>query len=184
MEEIWKDIVGYEGRYQVSNKGRVKSKCYHNGTDERILKIRKNQSGYSIVNLYDGKNTAGKLKTVHRLVAQTFLPNPKSYPVINHKDENPQNNNVNNLEWCDSKYNVNYSVKLHPERKIKRYGQKRRPYKLDKQVLQKTLDGTLVERYENASKVTQQKGYNQWSITQCCDGKRKTAYGFIWQYAN
>ena len=115
MEEIWKDIEGYEGLYQVSNMGRVKSvermkwsgKCYYKAP-ERILKPRKNGGGYLVVML--SKN--GKVKTcrVHRLVATAFIPNPNNLPQINHIDENKGNNHMENLEWCDSKYNNNYGT--------------------------------------------------------------------------
>ena len=112
-EEIWKDIPGYEGLYQVSNFGRVKSlrRPYGNNggiqwTKERILSPGKDKDGYLQVNLHcNGKQHQRK---VHRLVAQAFLPNMDNLPMVNHKDEDKTNNNVDNLEWCDQKYNINY----------------------------------------------------------------------------
>ena len=102
--EIWKDVVGYEGLYQVSNKGRVKS--LH--IQEKVL-CNLDSGYYNTINLFkDGK---GKHYYVHRLVAQAFIPNPNNYPQINHKDENHYNNNVENLEWCTSKYNCNYGTR-------------------------------------------------------------------------
>ena len=102
--EIWKDIEGYEGLYQVSNKGRVKS--FHG--KGRIMKPGTHPLGYKVVPLTkDGETNT---KQVHRLVAQAFIPNPENLPVINHKDENPSNNNVENLEWCTQKYNLNYGT--------------------------------------------------------------------------
>lgn len=107
MEEIWKNIQGYEGLYQVSNLGRIKSLNYNHKNIEKILKYGIDTSGYKVVNLWkDGK---GKTKTIHRLVAIHFISNPNNYPVINHIDENKQNNNITNLEWCTYKYNINYS---------------------------------------------------------------------------
>ena len=102
MEEIWKDIQGYEGLYQVSNYGRVKS--LHKG--ERILTLGRTTRGYSGITLYKH----GKLQpfSVHRLVAMAFIPNPHNLPMVNHKDECRTNNNVENLEWCDSLYNSRY----------------------------------------------------------------------------
>lgn len=99
MIEIWKDIKGYEGLYQISNCGNVKS-----------LKTNKNlylsdSKGYQRVGLYKGKRI---MYAVHRLVAETFIPNPNNYPCVNHKDYNKKNNNVTNLEWCNHKYNNNY----------------------------------------------------------------------------
>ena len=104
-KEIWKDIDGYEGLYQVSNLGRVKS-LHHN--KEKILKGSYNSKGYYFVKLC--KNGISKSIFVHRLVAQEFIPNPDNLPIVNHKDENPRNNNVDNLEWCTQKYNANYGT--------------------------------------------------------------------------
>lgn len=102
MTEVWKDIEGYEGLYQVSNLGRVKSLTMF----KRFLKPYSDKDGYFQVILY--KNHTRKLQRVHRLVAQAFIPNENKLPIINHKDENPQNNNVDNLEWCTNQYNLNY----------------------------------------------------------------------------
>ena len=124
MKEIWKDIIGFEGLYQISNFGRVKtlpkytySKGYPQLRKEKILKI--GYTGkyrcYATVKLNDKKNYK-----VHRLVAEAFIPNPNNLPQVNHKDENPKNNCVNNLEWCTNKYNVKYSAKpLSAEHKEK-----------------------------------------------------------------
>ena len=102
MEE-WKDIKGYEGLYQISNKGRVKS-LYNKS---KILRPGK-RKGYFFVWLY--KNKKRKQYSIHRLVAEHFLLNPDNLPVVNHKDENKLNNNVENLEWCTVEYNNNYGT--------------------------------------------------------------------------
>ena len=107
MEE-WKDIKGYEGLYQVSNLGRVKSLSNTNTRKEKILKPIYHARYYQITL---SKNNIRIQYRVHRLVAEAFIPNPDGLPIINHKDENPLNNNVDNLEWCDSKYNNNYNGK-------------------------------------------------------------------------
>ena len=115
MEEIWKDIPNYEGLYQISNLGRVKS-FPRKGTHtkkERILKFAKSNKNYLIAMLT--KHNKRKAKSVHRLVAEAFIPNPNNFPQVNHKDENRHNNCVDNLEWCTNHYNCNYgnrSVKL------------------------------------------------------------------------
>ena len=101
MEEIWKDIEGTNGKYQVSNKGRVKGE---NG----LLAQWKNKTGYLVTHI---PNYYGKSTLVHRLVAETFLDNPNDYPQINHKDENKLNNNVENIEYCSAKYNSNYGTR-------------------------------------------------------------------------
>lgn len=113
MTEVWKDIIGYEGRYMISNLGRVKSlsREVSNGKgvrkiDEKIITPYTDELGYKKVSLK--KDNKGKTSKVHRLVAIAFIPNPMNLPQVNHKDENPSNNNVDNLEWCDAKYNVNY----------------------------------------------------------------------------
>lgn len=107
MEE-WRDIEGYEGKYQVSNEGRVKSLDYHRQGFEKVLKPNTHVRGYKRVGLSDGKGII-TLYFVHRLVAKAFIPNPNNYPMINHKDENPANNNVENLEWCTAQYNNTYN---------------------------------------------------------------------------
>ena len=117
MQEIWKPVDGFEGIYEVSNYGRVKSLARdidHNGfirhRKERILKpIRRNRQGYMSVNLYTGKHQF-TMYAIHRLVGAAFLPNPDGLPFINHKDENPMNNRADNLEWCTQTYNTNYGT--------------------------------------------------------------------------
>lgn len=107
--EIWKDINGYEGLYQVSNLGRIKSlPKFHQG--ERILKERIDRYGYLYIGFF--KNKVKKYYKIHRLVAEAFIPNPKELPCVNHKDENKTNNNVENLEWCSVAYNNSYATRL------------------------------------------------------------------------
>lgn len=120
-QEIWKDVVGYEGLYKVSNKGNVYSierkdtigrKC-----GGRIMKPKITRDGYLRIGLY--KNGIKKSKLIHRLVAEAFIPNPKSFLEVNHKDENKKNNYVENLEWCDTRYNVNYGTRNKRDAKTK-----------------------------------------------------------------
>lgn len=114
MEEIWKDIVGYEGFYKVSNFGRIMSLSRKDRRGktwkEKIIKQSCDKDGYLIVNL----NRDGKMKTFrpHRIVAKAFIPNPKNLPEVNHKDENKQNNFFENLEWCTTRYNLTYGHRL------------------------------------------------------------------------
>ena len=126
-KQIWKDIPGYEGLYQVSNTGRVRSLNYNRTGETKVLKQGTNKGGYKRVNLYkDGKF---KIYFVHRLVALVFIPNPNNYPVINHKDENPKNNTVWNLEWCTQEYNINYGncrKKMSEAHKGKQFTEERR----------------------------------------------------------
>ena len=164
-KEIWKDIKDYEGLYQVSNFGRVKSIRFGK---ERILKSGTNNWGYLFVKLC--KN--GKIKPflVHRLVAEAFLPNTDNLPCVNHKDENKQNNNVNNLEWCDVKYNNTYGTRTEKSSK-----------KCSKPVLQYTLDGVFIREWKSTAECGR-NGFNQGNVAACCRGERKTYKGFIWRY--
>lgn len=174
MEEKWKDILGYEGLYQISNLGRVKSlertDSLNRIVEEKILKPRKDKGGYLMVNL----SKDGKLKTfkVHRLVALHFLPNPNNYTEVNHIDENKENNAVSNLEWCDRKYNINYGTAL-----------KRSAEKQSKQVIQYDLEGNEIARFPSTIEIERQYGFSHRHIGKCCLGKYKTAYHYKWQYA-
>ena len=103
MMEEWKEIPGYEGLYEVSNMGNVR-----NVRRNTLLRLSKDCYGYTQVSLY--KNSIRTGLRVHRLVAQAFLSNPDNLPQVNHKDEDKSNNRVDNLEWCDSKYNLNYGT--------------------------------------------------------------------------
>lgn len=166
--EVWQTIEGYEN-YQVSNLGRVKSLNYNRTGKEQILKPVKRKNKYLSVNLC--KN--GKIKNllVHRLVAQAFLPNPKNMPDINHKDENKQMNIVSNLEWCTRKQNINYGT--HNERVAKT---------LSIPIVQLTKNGEYIATYQGAMQVEKDLGFNNSNISSCCNGKRKTANGYKWQY--
>ena len=106
MTEIWKNIEGYEGKYQVSNLGRVKSMI----GQEKVLHPKKHRNGHLQIGLHKDKKR--KTMYIHRLVAQAFIPKPDNLPCVNHKDENPNNNNVDNLEWCTQKYNCNYGTRV------------------------------------------------------------------------
>lgn len=115
-QEIWKPILNYEGLYEVSNKGQIKSvgryiKSNHNNTrfqEEKIRKLTVNNKGYVTVRLC--KNGNYETFLVHRLVAETFIPNPYGYNEVNHKDEDKTHNSVKNLEWCSHDYNIQYSL--------------------------------------------------------------------------
>ena len=178
MKEIWKDIPGYEGIYEVSTEGRIKSFHY---TIPRILTWKVNQKGYAWVELR--KSGEAKQLLVHRIVATAFLDNPNNYPVINHKDENPLNNNVDNLEWCSKSYNVRYSLALHPERTLKKQRTRRNTKLRDKAIIQFTIDGRFVREWPDSRTIFLETRMSDHSISQCCRGIRHTAYGYKWQYA-
>ena len=115
-KEIWKDIQGYEGIYQVSSYGRVKS---FKKNKVKILKPQMHYKGYKFVTLH--KNGIGEKCKVHRLVAKAFIPNPNNYPVVNHKDENKSNNNVENLEWCSDEKQQREAFRLGLKKKVGKY---------------------------------------------------------------
>ena len=164
--EIWCPVKNYENLYEVSDQGRVKSVGYG---DDRILKPRRNTCGYLRVDLY--KNGYNKTYLVHRLVAQTFIPNHQNLTEVNHKDEDKTNNKVSNLEWCDRKYNQNYGTR-----------NQRVSIKLSKPVLQYTKSGVFVGEWKSIHDVERNLGYAIQNISSCCKGKRKLAYGFIWKF--
>lgn len=131
MTEVWKDIAGFEGKYQVSNFGNVKRiahrVCRKNNRyltlKEKIVKQHYDYHGYKKVHLW--KDNTDKPFFVHRLVAFAFIDNPNNYPQINHKDENKENNAVSNLEWCTALYNANYGTKKERTREsLKKYYKK------------------------------------------------------------
>ena len=177
MEEIWKDIQGYEGLYQVSNLGRVKSLNYHRSGKECILKNCIHTNGYLFVNLCS-KRKLVKTYLVHRLVSQAFIENPKNLPQVNHIDEDKHNNCVDNLEWCNSKYNNNYGthIKRGILTKIKN-NCINAPKKID----QYSLDGKFIKTWNSGTDITK-NGFNRQNIWKCCNGLRKTSKGYIWKY--
>lgn len=189
--EIWKDVVGYEGLYQVSNLGRVKSLDRNViGKDGRntffhgkIIKPYLHKTGCLVLNLRNTKiDNKHHLTKVHRIVAQAFIPNPQNLPLINHKDENRTNNNVNNLEWCNHQYNVLYGDgrKKRKETILKRYNgwHHRTP------VEQYTLDGKFVARYDYLKDVVEKYNYSSWLIKLCLIGKKKSYNGYLWKPVN
>lgn len=172
MEEVWKDIKGYEGLYRISNLGRVMSLMDNHGRkriEPKILKGRLDGLGYKQVSLY--KKCVRKFMYVHRLVAMAFIQNPNNYPIINHKDENPLNNVVNNLEWCDFRYNNTYGTRI--ERVIKNQRVK---------VIQYALDGSIISEHPSISEAGRKTGISSGHICHACKGLRHTAGGFIWSY--
>ena len=195
--EEWRDVIGYNGLYQISSYGRVKSLRNKYGTyREKILKQLLNKFGYLQVNL----NKEGKMKTfyVHRLVAQVFIDNPNNHPQVNHKNEDKTDNCVDNLEWCTQKYNLNYGSRIAKavastdyksiveKRKIDykaiaaKIDYKARTAKMDykaigrknaeklsKQVYQYDLNGKLIKIWQSTRDCSR-NGYKQPNVSACC----------------
>lgn len=164
MREIWKDIDGYDGLYKVSDCGNVFS-CYVN----RILKPGTTQDGYKYVSLHKDKKQ--QIYLVHRLVASSFLDNLDNLPCVNHKDENPSNNHVNNLEWCTYSYNNTYN-NLHI----------RKAKLLAKHVYRYNEYGELFEEYESVQEAARILGASSGDIAECCNEKLLTYLNSVWSY--
>lgn len=192
--EQWRNIEGYEGLYQVSDEGRVKSLhreiVYKDGRkkviEERILHNILSDLGYYHVML--SKDGSPKRYKVHRLVAKAFIPNPNNLPIINHKDENPKNNLVENLEWCDQNYNVHYGTMIERGRK-KQLNREDKSKPLDKIDM---TTGEILESFKSASEVERNNPqFKTSSVSRCCrggqylNGKWQTISdykGFMWKY--
>lgn len=173
MKEIWINIKRYENIYQVSNLGRVRrlNKWFGNRyiDDIHILKQSINKYGYCKVTLQ--KNGKKKMFSVHRLVAETFISNPSNLPQVNHKDGNKLNNNIWNLEWCTSHQNILHAVSTGL--RVKTTNKKTKQYDLNR---------NLIKIWDSARKAELNLKINH--ITDCCNHKRKTAGGYIWEYVD
>lgn len=162
--EIWSPINGFDGEYEISSFGRVKS--LKSGI---ILRQYEDRGGYLEVHLR--KHSKKYHKKIHRLVAEAFLPNPNNYLEVNHKDENKKNNRFDNLEWCTHQYNSTYNDK-HIKHGIK----------MRKPVLQYDLRGNFIARYlsqTHASKIT---GISQGVISNCANQRQKQSHGFVFTF--
>lgn len=162
MEEIWKPVPlkEFELNYEVSSLGRVKSIGTYNTCKRGILNPMIDTSGYEHVKLFN--HGLAKDISVHRLVALAFLPNPSNLKYVNHKDENPRNNRVDNLEWCTNSYNLIYSVGVMVE--------------------QYTKEGQLIKVFNSVADASRELGIPTTNISKCCKGLRKSAGNFIWKY--
>ncbi len=194
MEEEWRPVVGYEGLYEVSNLGRIRTVehyCFRGRYNQKSLvepriRVLNEKSGYLKVNLSKGSKRETLL--VHRLVAEAFIPNPEGLPQVNHKDENKKNNAVWNLEWCTVYYNNNYGThnercrsgnigKKHSEEAVAKVAAKH------KKPVVALKDGVIVLRFESAADANRfNKDFNYIGISACCNERLNTYKGYKWQF--
>lgn len=183
--EIWKDIDGYGGKYQISNCGNVRSfSRWKNGA---LLKggMCGKPGPYRTVQLVKSGRRDVKQYYIHRLVAMHFLDNKNDLPEVNHIDGNTLNNRVENLEWCTRKYNAEHASRMGILAKAHEFetGSK---HPRAKAVLQFRKDGTLLKEWESVNQIQRETNYLASSIFCCCNHKKgyRTAYGYVWEYKN
>lgn len=179
MKEIWRDVSGYEGIYQISNFGNIKRLSYSiirsNGNKqswkEKKLNPTKDSSGY--YGIRSCTKITGKRETlrIHRLVAEAFIPNPNNLPCVNHKDGNKLNNKTENLEWCTYKENINHAFSTGLRQDTKK-------------INQYDLDGNYIATYDSIREAERKTGTKNTGINACLHNKYKKSNGFMWKYAD
>lgn len=180
VNEIWRDIKGYEGLYQVSSNGVIRSLDRYlpmpNGGEklvkEKILKPNKINSGYLCVGL--SKNGKTKNYLIHRLVGEHFIDNSNNLPQIDHINTDKTDNRVCNLKWVTSKGNMNNPLTIDKINIINK--------KSSKPIIQFSKDGEFIRKWNSVMDAQRELGIDNSSIIRCCKGKQKTAGGYIWRY--
>lgn len=163
QEEIWKDVVGYEQYYMVSNTNKLRSK-----KTGRVLLPHVGKRKYWVINMHFTSRTDHKLKTMHRMMADAFIPNPENKPWVNHIDGNTFNNDLANMEWSTISENTEhaYDIGLHKMAPVEQY----------------SLSGEFIRRWD-AVTYTRELGINASNVISVCKGIRKSTGGYIWKYA-
>lgn len=172
MMEEWRDIDVSEYtnmKYQISNLGRIKSLNHNHTKKDVILNLKPDKKGYYKINFHKGNKQSHI--GIHKLVAKAFIPNPNNLPIVNHKDENPSNNCVDNLEWCTYSYNTKYGT-----------GSLRAAQKHYKPVLQYDVNGNFIKEWEGIKIANEALNISIGSISKCCNGVINTAKGYVWKY--
>ena len=174
MQEVWKDIKGYEGLYQVSNLGNIKS-----SSSSQNLNPSLHSGGYLKIELY--KNGKGKYFYVHRIVAEAFIRNQEAKAQVNHIDGNKKHNSVDNLEWATPSENISHAFKI---------GLLQSPMKgkygnlnpLSKKIDQYSVEGKFINTWDSISDVVRHFDCARTSIYRCLRGETKTSMGYVWKY--
>lgn len=174
MEEIWKEIDGYGGRYEVSSLGRIRSYA-QDGKNGKIKIGNLTYKGYRSILLYDGKG-GKRTYPVHRLVASAFISNPHGYPQVNHKDENKENNAVDNLEWCTNYYNIHYGTKIQRTRTANLCCKT-----TSRKVMSVDQYGNT-EVFDSIGEAERRTGVSHCNIVRALKGRRKTCGNRKWDY--
>lgn len=169
MEEIWKPIAGYEGLYEVSNLGRVRSLNYNHTKTAEVMTPWVSAKDYDYVHLCKG--TAIQSCRVARLVAMAFIPNPDNKPFVDHIDTNRRNNHADNLRWCDQSENQKNPISR------KRYGDAK-----SFRVVQLTKENIVMRIWPSLTEAERSGGFNRNQISKVCNGRLKTHHGYKWQY--
>lgn len=180
MKEVWKDIEDYEGLYQVSNHGRIRSLGHDTWHTGRILKPHLDGKGnYYVICLH--KNKTLKHCLVHRLVAQAFIPNPNNLPCVNHKDEVKTNNRADNLEFCTISYNARYGMASRNQLDARKMSG---GITAEKAVIQYDMDGNIIAEYVSIMDASRTLGINKTSISNCCHCKlgKNSFNGFVFEF--
>lgn len=176
----WFKLKNYEKLYEITKDGKVRRIAFDKIRTSNtlvsklpiLLKPQYDKDGYLRVTLYDGK--VKKCKYVHRLVAETFIPNPNNYEQVNHKNGIKDDNRVENLEWCSQSYNIRHRIDV--------LGVSLKNNRRSKQVEQRTMDGELIKTYPSSKEAMRQTGFSQGHISEVCRGELKSYKNFIWNY--
>lgn len=176
---MWLPIYGYEGIYEISDFGEVKSLNYNHTGKEKILAKKRHRSGYDTVVLC--KNAEKKNKSIHILVAQAFVDNPQRKPQVNHKDGNKHNNCAENLEWVTASENIKHSFDVLGKQPINK-GRLGKSHYAAKPIYQYSLDGTLVKTWDCVSDAAREIGCKPCQILNNVKGRNRTCHGYMWRY--